>query len=842
MRTTSMGERKVVELRDFSGEGRVALEPVEPRGDSVRVGDLTLTGFGRVARLAVRPYYGGVFREADLGSGPAADANGDGDWSDVFPVIVARASDGWFLVTDGDGDGSLERERPVRDYAQGGDTFVYGAGPLTIAANLSEQAGHPELSLVFDNSSHGSHVAGIAAGHDLFGVEGFNGVAPGARLLGLKIANNGWGKISTSGSMIRALEYAAQYAARRDLPLVVNLSYGVGNQLEGAATIDSLVSGFAVRHPDVLVVVSAGNDGPGLSTVGFPASAELALSVCALVPGVYARAPDPARTPPQDVLGWWSARGGELAKPDLCAPGVAFSNVPPWRTGDEIAGGTSQAAPQVAGLAALLLSAAGKGGRWPRAVDLKRALTTTARRLPGATTLDEGYGVPDVSAAYQWLLAAHQAGVCLVRALPDGGNSSEAPGAYRREGLASPADTIQRFQVSTVGGQAAARLLLSSDADWLRAPALLDLGGQPVEVSLTYDAARLSAPGVYVGNVWARSATDTMAGPVFRLANTVVVPRTLEQPFMATGALGAGAVDRFLFRVPGDAGGLRVSLQTKSGGPAVLYLFEPSGRPARSAGSVEAARSDSGGTLAVPGEDLQPGVYEAVVVAPPGESLGYRLSAALPSVAVRAIGTGPSAVVLNRAPDTARVSVTAAVSGAVREREINGRADPASLEFPVPAWASRTVVDVSFPEDLWNQVTDVGLLIRDSSGRVLSDQPLEYPSARRSLALDSVSQNGPMTVSLLPAFARSAGDAAWRARIRVGFLRKEGVALEVRGMGMVGSVIMPPNATIGLQFSPVPLRAAVPPGYAPLVDVVATPPHGPSAVRQGPAASVGGTP
>jgi hypothetical protein len=152
------------------------------------------------------------------------------------------------------------------------------------------------------------------------------------------------------------------------------------------------------------------------------------------------------------------------------------------------------------------------------------------------------------------------------------------------------------------------------------------------------------------------------------------------------------------------------------------------------------------------------------------------------------------------------------------------------------------VVDVSFPEDLWNQVTDVGLLIRDSSGRVLSDQPLEYPSARRSLALDSVSRNGPMTVSLLPAFARSAGDAAWRARIRVGFLRKEGVALEVRGMGMVGSVIMPPNATIGLQFSPVPLRAAVPPGYAPLVDVVATPPHGPSAVRQGPAASAGGTP
>jgi subtilisin family serine protease len=841
MRTTSTGARKVVELRDFSGEGRVALEPVEPRGDSVRVGSLTVRGFGRMARLAAGPYYGGIFREADLGSGPAADANGDGDGSDVFPIVVARASDGWVLLTDGDGDGSLETERPVRDYAQGGDTFVYGSGPLTIAANLSDQAGSPVLDLVFDSSSHGSHVAGIAAGHDLFGVAGFDGVAPGAQLVGLKIANNAWGKISTTGSMARALEYAAGYAARRTLPLVVNLSYGVGNQTEGAATIDSLLNQFAMRHPDVLVVVSAGNDGPGLSTVGFPASAELALSVCALVPGVYARTPDPARAPPPDVLGWWSARGGESAKPDLCAPGVAYSNVPPWRTGEEIAGGTSQAAPQVAGLAALLLSATGRGGRWPRAVDLKRALMATARRLPGATTLDEGRGVPDVAAAYQWLLAVHQAGVYLVRALPDGEGGPAVPGAYRRDGLASVADTVQRFQVSTVGGQAAARLLLSSDAEWLKAPARLELGGQPAEVSLVYDATKLTMPGVYVGNVWARSATDSTAGPAFRLANTVVVPRTLEVPFVTTGALGAGGVDRFFFRIPKDAGGLRVSARTMSGGPAVLYLFEPSGQPARSAGSVEAARSDSGGTLAVPGEDLLPGVYEAVVVAPPGEGVRYRLSAALPSVAVLAIGTGPSAVLLNRTPDSARVSVTATVTGAVREQNISGRGGPAWVQVPVPGWASRMVVEIAFPSDLWNQVTDVGVLIRDASGHVLSDQPLEYPLGRRSMALDSVARNGPLALGLLPGFARSTGDAAWRARIRVVFLRESPMALEALGMGKVGSVALPPKATAGVQFSPVPLEAEVPPGYAPLVAVVATPPHGPVAVRQGPASSPEGT-
>ncbi len=840
MRATTTGERKLLDLRDFSGEGRVGLEPVEPNGDTVRFGGQALTGFGRVARLAAGPYYGGFFREAGLGSGPAADVNGDGDHRDAFPVVVARASDGWFLATDTDADGSLENERPIHDYAQGGETFTYGSGPMTIAVNLAERAGRPVLDLVFDNSSHGTHVAGIAAGHNLFGVEGFDGVAPGAQLLGLKIADNGWGKISVSGSMIRAMDYAAAYAARRNLPLVINLSYGVGNEVEGAATMDSLLDTFAQRHPDVLVVVSAGNDGPGLSTVGFPASADLALSVCALVPGVFARAPDPDLPPAPDVLGWWSARGGELVKPDLCAPGVAFSNVPPWRTGEEIAGGTSQAAPHVAGMAALLLSGMERDARRARAIDLKRALTATATRLPGISTLDQGYGVPDVSAALLWLRAAHQAGVYLVRALPDGGNSSRASAAYRRAGLASAADTMQRFQVSTVGGQPAARLLLWSDADWLRAPARLDLSGQPAEVTLTYDAAKLRAPGVYVGNVSARAASDTLAGPAFRLSNTVVIPYQLGQPFTTTRTLEAGGIDRFLFRVPEDAGGLRVALRVTSGRGAVLYLFEPSGQPARSAGSIEATPADSG-TVAVPGEDLIPGVYEAVVVASPGAGATYRLNAVLPSAAVRAIGTGPSAVLVNRAPDTSQVRVSAWVTGAAREHELKGGADAASLELAVPLWANRLVLDLSFPEDLWNQVTDVGVLVRDAAGRNLSDRPLEYASGRRSISLDATARAGPLTVSMLPAFARGTEGAAWRARVRVAFLRQDSVGLDVLGMGRVGRVTVPPGGSVGLQFSPVPLEVDLPEGYAPLVDVVLTPPSGPRAMRQAPVWAPGGT-
>ena len=76
-------------------------------------------------------------------------------------------------------------------------------------------------------------------------------------------ASDARGGISVTGSMLRAMNYAADYAQRRGLPLVLNLSFGVGNDLEGGAAIDSLVDEFALKHPGVLFVISAGNDGPG---------------------------------------------------------------------------------------------------------------------------------------------------------------------------------------------------------------------------------------------------------------------------------------------------------------------------------------------------------------------------------------------------------------------------------------------------------------------------------------------------------------------------------------------------------------------------------------------------
>jgi subtilisin family serine protease len=839
--TTSTGRRKVLDLRDFSGEGRVELHRITPgRDGAVEVLGHRLEGFGRVARLASEPYYGGVFHEIRLGAAPAADVNADGSIRNAFPLVVARASDGWVVVTDTDGDGLLDDERPVHDYAQAAETFTYRTprgddGPMTFAVNFSEADGAPVLDLYMDNSGHGTHVAGIAAGHSMFGVEGFDGVAPGAQLLGLKISDNSRGGISVTGSMLRGMYYAADFARQRNLPLVLNLSFGVGNEVEGAAAIDSLVDAFALEHPDVLFVISAGNDGPGLSSLGFPGSAEYALSVCALFPGVFTP-PKPGRPPPDDILGWWSARGGEIAKPDVCAPGVAFSNVPAWQTGEEISGGTSMAAPQLAGVAALLLSGIHQNDGEVRAIDLKQALKATARPLAGTTILDEGAGVPMVSAAFRWLRASHQTGIYRVQALADGGNTSKGSGAYRRGGLASPGDTVQHFVVTSVGGQPAARLMLESEVPWIHAPPVIEPGGGPVTVRLGYAAAQLAEPGVYVGTVWARPASDTAAGPSFGLTNTILVPHALDEPFKTRGMLTPGAAVRYFLDVPEGSGGLIVELTVSHRvDEATLYLFEPSGQPFRGGASLGAGGGDSTTvTIAVSGEDLVPGAYEAVVVAPELSAANYRLSARLPAVSVASVGTGPSATFRNPAATAVKATARAALVGAVRREDLHGTGtDALEVVTEVPSWATKMVLDVAIPVETWHRLTDFGVTVFDSTGARRSDSPLNYAFGRHTLELDADDAGSTLTIELFPAFAHLDPPESWTAEVQISYLAAEPVALSALGHSTVAELELAPSESLGVQFASVPLEFELPEGFAPLVEVSGEPARGPAAVRRG---------
>jgi hypothetical protein len=95
-------------------EGEVKLEKAAPSGDTVVIAGKRLGGFSRVRTTnAAGPWYEGTITELPLGEMPASDLNGNRSDTDTLPIVVTRASDGWVLFIDSNGNGSLGDERPV---------------------------------------------------------------------------------------------------------------------------------------------------------------------------------------------------------------------------------------------------------------------------------------------------------------------------------------------------------------------------------------------------------------------------------------------------------------------------------------------------------------------------------------------------------------------------------------------------------------------------------------------------------------------------------------------------------------------------------------------------------
>ena len=214
----------------------------------------------------------------------------------------------------------------------------------------------PRSISFFDTGAHGTHVAGIAAGHDLYGVAGFDGVAPGAQLLGLKIANSAQGGITTTGSMLRAMDYAIRFAAGAAPAAGAQPELRRGQRGRGPGADRSGSSTRCWRRIPTSCSRSApATTGRASRRSAFPAARA---GRSASAPRCRAASCRPARRRAvAGPLAYFSSRGGEVARPDLVTPGVAYSTVPRWNAGDEVQQGTSMASPHAAGLAALLVSA-----------------------------------------------------------------------------------------------------------------------------------------------------------------------------------------------------------------------------------------------------------------------------------------------------------------------------------------------------------------------------------------------------------------------------------------------------------------------------------------------------
>lgn len=215
-----------------------------------------------------------------------------------------------------------------------------------------------------DDNGHGSHCAGIIAAMRNNGI-GVIGVAPQAEVYAVKVLNR-WG--SGDWSDITA---GIQWCADNGMH-IASMSLGGGYSQTVADACD------AAYGNNVLIVAAAGNSGPGVDTVIYPAKRPSVIAVAA--------------TDENDIRASFSSTGPTV---ELAGPGVdIYSTVLRGRYGYK--SGTSMACPHVSGTAALV-KAANPG---MNASSIRLKLQQTAYDL-GDAGRDEwyGYGLVDAEAA-----------------------------------------------------------------------------------------------------------------------------------------------------------------------------------------------------------------------------------------------------------------------------------------------------------------------------------------------------------------------------------------------------------------------------------------------------------
>jgi len=264
----------------------------------------------------------------------------------------------------------------------------------------------PSLSVVpRDCDGHGTHTMGTMVGDG--GTPGTQvGMAPGAAWIAAPGICGGTmpGEI---GDDIGGMKTFQWFLCPTDLsgdlatadcskaPDAVNHSWGSANPADD--TFRPAIQ--ALRAAGIAPVFAAGNPDAGPGSIGAPANAPEAISVGA--------------TDRTDQVAYFSGRGPSFyegeQKPELSAPGVFVNSAVP---GGGYSGpnwsGTSMAAPHVAGLVALMVSADLADGYRDFDVDeLERFMEATAVDLgPAGPDDDYGYGRIDAYEAVRWVRSA----------------------------------------------------------------------------------------------------------------------------------------------------------------------------------------------------------------------------------------------------------------------------------------------------------------------------------------------------------------------------------------------------------------------------------------------------
>ncbi|MEU6892199.1 S8 family serine peptidase [Streptomyces sp. NPDC046557] len=445
LQKTTTGERKIVDwvtatdpITDNDATWRAQITPVS---------GASFTAGGQSWKAPEGSFQFSRFSESITATGDEkGDVNRDGDTTDKFGMLYDPVAGTVRVDTDQDND--FTNNEPMKPYKDGYQIGYFGTDnpatdvvervPFVIQIRkdvpmdplggdwVGKKADFVNIGII--ESEHGTHVAGITAANSLFGGK-MNGEAPGAKIVSSRACS--WSGGCTNVALTEGM---IDLVANRGVD-IVNMSIGGlpalndGNNAR-AELYKNLIDTYGVQ-----LVISAGNEGPGLNTIGDPGLADKVISVGAAVSketwaanygsGVtkkYNMFPFSSRGPRED--------GGFT--PTITAPGAAINTTQTWLPGSPVkeagynlpAGysmlqGTSMSSPQATGASALLLSAAKQQHIAVTPANLRVALTSTAKKIDDVPAHAQGSGLINIPAAWESIQRGAKANEFTVKAPVD---------------------------------------------------------------------------------------------------------------------------------------------------------------------------------------------------------------------------------------------------------------------------------------------------------------------------------------------------------------------------------------------------------------------------------------
>jgi subtilisin family serine protease len=814
LQSTTTGERKIVDwftatdpLTDSDGTWRAML--TEVAGPTFTYQGQTWTAPAAGAFRVNR------FNEAiTAASSPAGDVNRDGDKTDLFGVLYDPVShDIWVDVNQNrdftDDGGPL---RPYKERFQVGHfgadnpaTAVRDQMPFVVEyredvdlapAGLPGVADFVNIGIV--ENEHGSHVAGITAANDMFGNHDLDGAAPGAKIVSARACS--WGGGCTAAALTDGM---VELVTNRHVD-VVNMSIGGlpalndGNNAR-AELYDRLIEDYGVQ-----LVISAGNSGPGVNTIGDPSVASKVISVAASISRQtwLSNYGSVSRVPYQ--LFDFSSRGPREDggfKPNIAAPGSAISTTPLWEPGVPVAeagyplppgyqmlNGTSMASPQAAGGVALLLSAAKAKSKGITPAALRRAVYTSAKWIDGATAAGQGNGQLNVPAAWNLLKGdlietrtyTTSAPVCT--AISDFlATPGKGVGIYNRcatgdSGLRPGQRKTYKVKVTRTSGPSKTvqhnLVWVGNDGTFTSAKKV----ALPLNKTVTVDVTVNGGEGVHSAIL----RVDDPATPVVdhEILNTIVIANTPRKPgfaFTATGAVDRNNFTTFFVAVPDGATALQVNLSGIATGSQTRFIaFNPYGVPVDPTSSPNCYTNYSDPATCKPQErsydNPLPGIWELEVESrrtSPALVNPFQLTAAIQGVTVEpATVTLPSVVAGQPTPVTWTLTnrfgpVTVSGQGgplgsAHVARPSIGEGEAQTYTVQVPAGATRLDVAIGNTSDVG---ADLDLYVR------LNGQEVGRSADGDSLEAVSIANPAPGTYEVeIDGYAVPAGTTTYDYR------------------------------------------------------------------------------